>query len=126
MRTKTFQLNGATITVAPETGDMYIDCMVAESILKGDDSVPINVNVKYNRFALAWSRSTIDGDLGFAWPESPNDADEMRAACEAWLELPGLEIERWLTEIEIVNRSPNDPDLKPPTEVSQKKETAKK
>jgi len=121
MQTKTFSHNGATITVQTTTGATILDQRAAEVTLGVyDNSVPQRTRYHRIKFAEAYAHSTIEGTLGFDWPEVPFDRDAMAAACEAWLALPGEVIEQWVNELVLVNTTPNDPDLKPPEAVEKK------
>lgn len=126
MHSKTFQFNGATITVAPETGAAYIDRQIAQNTLgvfKPDaDMRTVNYRLQ---FAAVYAQSAIEGHLGFEWPTDPFDEDTMLAACDAWLALPGNVVAQWLTAINTANIPPNDPDLLPPDQVSEKKDKTK-
>lgn len=134
MHKKTFSINGATITVRTQDGSAYIDKMSAEVALglyrthetdgdghtKGERVLPRRVSMQRTQFATVWAQSEVEGDLGFEWPEAAFDEDEMIAACEAWLKLPGTAVGEWINAIYTVNVSPNDPDLKPPEQVDPK------
>lgn len=136
MLTKTFEYNGATITVRTEDGNAYIDRMSADNVLgiyethdeddpkkgyvKGERKLSQRIATRRTQFAAAYVQSEIKGDLGFKWPDSPVDADEMLAACEAWLALPGSVVGQWMNAVFMVNVAPNDPDLKPPDDVDPK------
>lgn len=126
MRTDTFQLNGATITVAPETGASYLDKALVEIAL-GIYDAGTTARDRFQRsyFASAYAQSKVEGTLGFDWPADPSDETAMQAACASWLALPGEGVARWIRALNTVNESPNDPDLKPPDKVSQKKGKAK-
>lgn len=129
MRTKTFTVtNGdcqAAVTVYPEVGWMWIDNQVAQNTLGvNDDDVSNREAFHRMQFARAYAQSTVEGNLGFVWPEMPNDKKAMQAACAAWLQLPGKVIEEWINATYAVNETPNDPDLKPPDKVDPKKDSA--
>ena len=128
MHSKTFKLNGATIEVAPETGAIYIDKMVAEITLEvHSPDTPTRVAFHRQQYAAAYAHSKIvDGHLGFEWPDSPNNKEAMLTACDAWLQLPGNDVARWISTINEVQLPPNDPDLLPAEMVSQKKGKSQK
>lgn len=121
MHTKTFAYNGATIRVSTETGGMYIDRMVAEITLGiYDNGLSTREAMRRGQFAAVYCQSEVEGTLGFTWPENPGDKDTMLTACEAWLALPGGVVKEWISTVNQVNDTPNDPDLKPPEQVEKK------
>lgn len=122
MQSKTFSLNGATITVTTETGRAYIDRMAAEVTLGVYDKESVSNRDAFHRiqFAAVYAQSEIEGHLPFEWPQSPSDREAMRAACEAWLAMPGADVATWIGAVNEVNVTPNDPDLKPPESVEKK------
>lgn len=134
MQRKTFEIvNGdckATVTVTTETGRTFLNRQMAEVMLgifetdkEGKTKLPSLDQYHREQFAAAFAWSTVEGDLGFAWPENPFDTG-LPEACESWLNLPGTAVRDWLLAMNEVSRTPNDPDLKPPELVSQKKETS--
>lgn len=136
MHSKTFEVNGAKITVRTEDGNAYIDRMSAETALgiydfhlednakkgyvKGQRKLSQRIAIRRRQFAAVYAQSEVEGDLGFDWPDSPVDTEAMMAACEAWLALPGQVVGQWMNEVAMVNVAPNDPDLKPPEDVDPK------
>ena len=129
MEHKSFSYNGATITCHTETGRLYIRRLTAQVVLglnerdtEGKRTLSDEEYMERTQFAAIYVQSTVEGDLGFVWPESVNDAPAMSAACESWLNLPGKVIAQWMQTINEVDASPNDPDLKPPEVVSKKSE----
>ncbi len=118
----------ATVTITTETGKAFLNRQMAEVILgihetdqAGNAKLSSEDRYYREQFAAAYAWSTVSGDLGFEWPQSPFDAG-MLEACEAWLSMPGTTVRDWLLAMNEVARTPNDPDLKPPELVSQKKE----
>lgn len=136
MRSNTFSINGAKITVRTEDGNAHIDRTTAaiglgiydihekddpdNGIQAGEYILPRRIAMRRQQFAAVWAQSEIEGDLGFEWPDNPLDKAAMSAACEAWLSLPGDTVGQWINEVNMINLSPNDPDLKPPEEVEKK------
>lgn len=131
MHSKTFSVNGgvrnATVTVSTETGRMRIKRMTAEVMLdihseneQGEKLLPFDEIMARQQFAAVWAQSTVEGELGFKWPDSTMDKPAFLAACEAWLNLPGETVSNWMSEVTLVNLTPNDPDLKPPEAVDPK------
>lgn len=126
MSEQTFSYNGATITVHTQTGRDYLDAQIVQVRLGAITMQDVRQRIYVNRFSEAYSQSTVEGELGFEWPESPVDEVQLQIAFEGWLNLPGSVMEQWLNTLELVNTPPNDPDLLPPEQVSEaKKKTPK-
>lgn len=60
-------------------------------------------------FVDALLRSTIDGDLGFAWPDVDDDDTGLQAAFEGWQALPKTIITAWSNALYLVNQT-TDPN----------------
>lgn len=114
MRTQTFTHNGATITVKRA---VIRDRLAANLIIAALD-IGFDPLERYaaSEFAQCVARTTnIDGDIGFTVPGVNATASELKAGLEAWLEADASLLVEWQSALNLVNISPNDPDLTPTT-----------
>lgn len=127
MRSETFQVNQATVTVATDDGESRINRLIIEGKLGLTDDVirgelPVNIIVQRQQFAQVLAQSVVEGDLGIEWPDVNDDHTTIVQACQRWLKaIRGDDMEHWLNTIVKVNKAPNDPDLAPADLVSEKK-----
>lgn len=123
---RTFSHNGATVTVRPSTGmDVIRVRMLYRKFLPDitDPDYELYLTVAPT-FAQMVQRSTVEGSLGFAWPEPSADPVTLRKAAIKLLELDGDLFLTWEEELGNANEPPNDPDLLPPDQLpEEKKET---
>lgn len=123
---RTFSHNGATVTVRPSTGmDVIRVRMLYRKFLPDitDPDYELYLTVAPT-FAQMVQRSTVEGSLGFAWPEPSADPVTLRKAAMKLLELDGDLFLTWEEELGNANEPPNDPDLLPPDQLpEEKKET---
>lgn len=123
---RTFSHNGATVTVRPSTGmDVIRVRMLYRRFLPDitDPDYELYLTVAPT-FAQMVQRSTVEGDLGFKWPEPSADPAALRKAAIRLLEQDSALFLTWEEELTNVNEAPNAPDLLPPDQVpEEKKET---
>lgn len=112
MRTKTFTENGITITVRAETISDALDIDLLMHLM--GHGTTSRERYKRGHFMRCIQLSTVEGDLGFVWPdpEAAGEA-ELLDAYEGWKALPGDLARRWLLELHTVSASPNAPELTP-------------
>lgn len=118
MRSQSFEENGIRITVRPETIEDALDTDMLTFQIGTVGSA--RENFKRARFIQLVLISTVEGELGFAWPSADSSVRELLEAYEQWKQLPANLIRQWAAAIEAVNATPNDPNLTPA--VSEKKE----
>lgn len=118
MRTQTFTHNGATITVRAETIEDTLDTDLLLALM-GNGSTG-RERYKRAHFARLVALSTVEGDLGFAWPTPDASPEALLAAYDAWKQLPADLMREWQEKIARANVTSGDPDLTP--ETSEKKE----
>jgi hypothetical protein len=122
----TFSYNGATITVRPSTG---MDVIRVRALYR--KFVPDIADPDYEIYQIVGStfahlvqRSTVEGNLGFAWPEPSADPVTLRKAAMCLLELDGDLFLTWEKALNTADEPLNDPDQLPPDQLpEEKKET---
>lgn len=92
MSSTTWQFNGAKIKSRALTVGDQLDAEITADILRNDAPFDARGNYRRQKFSeFLHSSEVVEGTLGFDLP-SPDDAtqEELQAAMEAWLALPGL------------------------------------
>ena len=122
MLKKTFEFNGAKITV--RRGKVRDRLMVNATIGKlGLDTEDLGDYTAKRFFArLIAQAQVVEGDLGFVFPTLADSEEALAASFEDFMELDGGlydELEQALYE---VDRPLNDPDLLPEDQVPEKKD----
>lgn len=121
MKTREFEVLGVRLRVHEETIEDALDI----DMLSYEMGIGTTKNERYKRgqfLRLVQLTDVVSGAFAFAWPDKQNATDAtLLTAYEGWKPLPGDVIRTWLRELELVNASPNNPDLTPA--VSEKKET---
>lgn len=110
--TRAFEWNGATITVRRSTiGDRLAIHVISRHLMVDAESEVERYQVAV--FAEYVQRSTVAGDLGFAFPSSTATAKELHAAMAAFLQMDEALYYQWENALTEVNAAPNAPALTP-------------
>lgn len=115
MNTNTFEYNGAKITTREQIGR---DVLNLRNLLFPKFSMePYLSDPNVMTFLEAITQSEIEGHLrGFELPQLTATEAELHESYEAFQELPGDLMWRWLGSLRQVKTRNVDPDLAPPDE----------
>lgn len=117
IRTQSFQVNGATVTVREPIGIDQIDEPSVYGKLSYDRTSKRDRDRVMN-FAEFVSRTvSIEGELGFAWATLDSDAATTQKAYDAWIAWDVMTMNKWIAALYEVRQSPGDaatqPDIDP-------------
>lgn len=118
MRTQQFTDNGVTFTVRAETIADALDTDMLTNLMGFSTA---RENYRRARFVQMVLLTTVEGDLGFAWPTPDDSVEALLTAYAAWQQLPADVIRTWTATLALANATPNKADLSP--DLSEKKET---
>jgi hypothetical protein len=120
--TETFEYKGAKITVQRPNGFSQARYWRLRDILKTSAPNLDARDVEEFLYCLA-NTVSVDGSLGFPVPVSGAVASDMLLFIQGLGESDAELLWMWDDAIKTARKASNDPDLLPPEELSQKKET---
>lgn len=110
MRTKSFTYNGATITVRRGTvrDRLAVDALVWEL----PDTTSLAESHAQRSFGRAVVQTvSVEGELGFSWPNVSATADVLKAGFEALMDADGALWDAWKMALHEVDGELTDPKL---------------
>lgn len=107
---KTVEIGGVRVTVRRRTvKDRLQERMVLIALNNDGSSYPARL---FARFVA--QTESVEGDLGFPWPDTAASDDELRAAFAAWMDFGDMDVfEAWEDALYTVDRVHTEPELRP-------------
>lgn len=116
MRTKTFEYtsDNGTVKITVRRGTVEDRLDVDPLVWEMPDTDSTRERHKQRSFAKLVIQSTVEGDLGFAWPTPDSSAEELTAAYQVWKKADGPLWDQWNLSMLQVEGAIADPELVAP------------
>lgn len=113
LRTRTFKVHEATVTVREPAGVDRIDARVVYGKLDYDRTSARDRNRAQNFAEFVMQTVSFEGDMGYPWASVNSSEDEMQKAFDAWVEWPESLMTQWIGNLQLTTEPLSEPGTQP-------------